>query len=664
MSEMDSHTQSVQTPEDLTSWFAQLSETVCNRLAENQRVRRTLPAEGRLRIDRQLPFLCVYRQPENRVDTGTRDLIIGEAAYLFASGNAELHSHLESLCQRVAATLAEHFGTFLLLEVWSLPEADLHSSNGTTKEASWPSRPVPMHYEIQAVDPAIIPATLEAFTDALHEINLLARTPEVVIRQKRVIAPPGLPALNLLDQHPALSGLVHIGLGVEPIYRDPITGDLFPVVLRALRQQVAFAIRKAVAAFTGDVHRGDPVAESKHQRLPTDYLVLGQSAFVRATSVVDQQLAEISEAFDFLLQVTPVNTAEAWTEFQQSGFRTPPQLYYRPLPYYPHLMKRRLFELPIEHVEDATLGLLFWEKQAELDRQLTALQDLNTELFRHGSLQLYGAPDPGLRMLAEQVLETLPAPESSERPAAGADTVSQLAQQEIDRYHRLNPEFHARVEINDTIAAGVMVVHNRLLISRTVRVPGDQLPALLHHEVGTHVLTYCNGQSQSLHQMHAGLAGYEELQEGLAVLAEFLAGGLTAKRMRALASRVLAAHSMLSGDGFVRTFAYLREQCLLTERAAFTTTVRAYRGGGFTKDIIYLRGLRELLDYLRQGFKIEPLYVGKIALRHVPIIQELRRRSILQPPALLPLFLKGARAHTRLEQCRGLTVVDLARNSL
>ncbi len=654
----------VQSEEDLAPWFTQLAQTVCNRLAENQRVRRTLPAEGRLRIDRQLPFLCVYRQPQDEADTGTRDLIIGEAAYLFASGNAALHPHLEYLVQRVAATLTEHFGTFLLLEVWALPEQPQAADSSVPKRVSGFRGAVSTQFEIQVVDPDMIPATVGALTDALLEINLLGRAPEVITSKQPVIAPPGLKPLRMLNQQGALSGLVHLGLGVEPIYRDPATGDLYPVVLRALRQQVAFALRKAVAAFTGDVHRGGLPTGTQHERLPTDYLALGQSAFVRATSVVDQQLAEISEAFDFLLQVTPVNTAEAWTEFQASGFKQPPQLYYRPLPYYPHLMKRRLFELPIEHVEDATLAMLFWEKQAELDRQLTALQDLNTELFRHSSLQLYGAVDSELRSLAEQVLATLPAPSCSEQPAADADAVSQLAQQEIDRYHRLHPEFHARVEIDDTIAAGVMVVHNRLLVSRTVRVPSDHLPALLHHEVGTHVLTYCNGQLQSLHQMHAGLAGYEELQEGLAVLAEFLAGGLTAKRMRALASRVLAAHSMLSGEGFVRTFAYLREHCLLSERAAFTTTVRVYRGGGFTKDIIYRRGLRELLDHLRKGYKIEPLYVGKIALRHVPIIQELRRRSILQPPALLPLFLKGARAHARLEQCRGLTVVDLARNSI
>ena len=39
------------------------SRTCARRLARNKRVRRTLPGWGRLHIDRQLPFLCVYRRP-------------------------------------------------------------------------------------------------------------------------------------------------------------------------------------------------------------------------------------------------------------------------------------------------------------------------------------------------------------------------------------------------------------------------------------------------------------------------------------------------------------------------------------------------------------------------------------------------------------------------
>jgi len=56
------------------------------RLARNEPVVQKLPAGGRLHIDRQLPFLAVYRQPPNTADIGTARLLLGEAAYLIAPG--------------------------------------------------------------------------------------------------------------------------------------------------------------------------------------------------------------------------------------------------------------------------------------------------------------------------------------------------------------------------------------------------------------------------------------------------------------------------------------------------------------------------------------------------------------------------------------------------
>ncbi|NIQ16470.1 MAG: DUF1704 domain-containing protein, partial [Candidatus Dadabacteria bacterium] len=69
-----------------------------------------------------------------------------------------------------------------------------------------------------------------------------------------------------------------------------------------------------------------------------------------------------------------------------------------------------------------------------------------------------------------------------------------------------------------------------------------RVEALLQHEIGTHALTYFNGLSQPFKQLCIGLSGYEELQEGLAVLAEYLVGGLSKPRLRLLAGRVVAVN--------------------------------------------------------------------------------------------------------------------------
>ena len=86
-----------------------------------------------------------------------------------------------------------------------------------------------------------------------------------------------------------------------------------------------------------------------------------------------------------------------------------------------------------------------------------------------------------------------------------------------------------------------MVSRGNLNIGKRVKIPESRVEALIQHEVGTHVLTYINGMDQPFQQLYCGLAGSDELQEGLAVLSEYLVGGLSAPRFRILAGRVMAA---------------------------------------------------------------------------------------------------------------------------
>ena len=67
---------------------------------------------------------------------------------------------------------------------------------------------------------------------------------------------------------------------------------------------------------------------------------------------------------------------------------------------------------------------------------------------------------------------------------------------------------------------GVMVAHGSLLVGAEARIPAHRVEALIHHEVGTHLVTGHNGAAQSLKMLAVGLPGYEQTQEGLAVLAE------------------------------------------------------------------------------------------------------------------------------------------------
>ena len=184
--------------------------------------------------------------------------------------------------------------------------------------------------------------------------------------------------------------------------------------------------------------------------------------------------------------------------------------------------------------------------------------------------------------------------------------------------------------------------------------------ALLSHEIGVHLLTYFNGDSQGLAILRSGLAGYEGMQEGLAVLAEYLAGGMTAVRLRLIGARVLACQAMLDGADFTETFRVLQDDFGIDGHSAFNATLRVYRGGGFAKDAIYLRGVLQVLSHLSRGGSLTPFWIGKISATHFGIVQELSLRGLLRAPRLEPAFLSSDPARPRLKKAMaGMAPIDM-----
>src|SRR5690606_28515276 len=102
-----------------------------------------------------------------------------------------------------------------------------------------------------------------------------------------------------------------------------------------------------------------------------------------------------------------------------------------------------------------------------------------------------------------------------------------------------------------------------------------------------------------------------------------LTGGLTSSRMRTIAARVIAVDYMVKGKTFIDTFRLLMDRYHFTERSAFFITTRVYRGGGLTKDAVYLKGLLNVIKYIQEGKDLSQLLIGKIRQDYLPYVQEL-----------------------------------------
>lgn len=612
---------------------------LCAVIGEGRPVRRKLPAGGRLHVDRPLPFLVLYRGEESRRASAARGVTTASPLYAIWPPDADADAIGYDLVEALTATLEPSLGRFVVVELYDLatPETDSPDS----------PEPTPYRFRIGASDDPLARQVARRLREALLELELERQTPDVEAAADDA-ARANLPA-----------GLSRLSLGIPRAYRQPDGEGVFPGVLHALLTGVLDALLQALCA----------VVEQSTLATPAHYRGLGRRGFIQAARHADRKLAEVASSFDFLLAVSPINTAQAWQAFRGGGFSEAPTFHYRPLPIDPSTAKRALYAIDIDGVEDPVLESLFRGKQQEIDLQLTMLQSRQTPRFRDASVMLYGRVDQRLADQAEAVLAALadpqaPADDVEDGPEpVDCHEVRDAANALVARYRKAWPGFKAEISIRDDVA-GLMVSGPRLMISRQTRMRRARLNPLLQHEVSVHLLTFFTGSRQGLQIFRSGLAGYEGIQEGLGVFAEFAANGLTAARLRLLAARVLAVRAMVDGADFMETFRLLRDDRAVPARAAWQVCARVFRSGGFAKDFIYLRGLLDVLDYVAAGRPLDPFWFGKIALEHIPIIDELNERGFLTTPSLTPEFLSEDWARPQLARARaGVSLADLLNES-
>lgn len=371
-----------------------------------------------------------------------------------------------------------------------------------------------------------------------------------------------------------------------------------------------------------------------------------------AAILVDQALARMDAQVDWLARLTPVNVTEIWDGFRASGFRhMPDSRFSEGLENDAPVLRRELFALPVREIENPLLEALMLEKQREIDQQIELVRMRDKQGFILASIDLFGHVSEQSLQEACEVLAEVPR-SAPERADADAVDVRTAALDEVARYRARHPHFRCEVIVDPRPGTSLYVSQGNFHVAHDYRTQRSRIDPLIQHEIGTHVVTRHNGQRQPLHTLAGGLSGYDELQEGVAVLAEYLAGCLPAHRLRTLAARVVAAHMAVEERLGPEIYACLVDEHHIDCATAFDTTLRAKRGGGLTKDALYLKGLAELLAYLRRDGDLEILFLGKFALKHLHILETLVGDGVLHPPEILPSFIQNPSARERLAEAR------------
>lgn len=594
-----------------------LIKSICTTIRNGNLVNRILPLGGKMVMDQPLPFLCVYRY------AGTPDynfvrLVKTQSSYLIL----EETINVKELITCVTSILTKKFKAVLILELWPDPK--------------------PTSDEVTIYCPEKrAPTAVKSLVSGFEKIQKIYPALNVNIQDVDQRHPPHLGPLLFIDETKELGSLL-IGIRVPTIFEETSSGNAYAHLFLQFRKLFSETIKKSAFEFLRVQTSVDL----------SNYLMLGKTRLDNLIRFTDKKLAEINEKMNFLMRVTPVNSIHEWEKFVTNKFEKKPSFNYRLIPLDPELEKRKLFKIRIERIEDPTLVNIFRDKRLELEKQLTMLEERESKNFQFTGQSLYGVVGDEDLKVADRILAFLPE-EADEVETLDAIAFAKEAKKEVDQFKETFPGIDLQVKIRKDVS-GVMVSKSHLLISEDFSIPIHRVEPLIQHEVGTHILTYCNGYQQPLRQMYAGFAGYDQLQEGLAVLAEYLTDGLTSERLKLLAGRVRAVDCMVKGVEFIETFRILIDKYNFKPKTAYFITMRVFRGGGLTKDAAYLIGLIQLIKYIKNDGDLEILYCGKFHLKHVPIIRELLHRNILKPP-FLSHYLKSKVVKERLENLKHFT---------
>jgi uncharacterized protein (TIGR02421 family) len=408
---------------------------------------------------------------------------------------------------------------------------------------------------------------------------------------------------------------------VKKIFLDELSGDAYPLVLEELKAGFKSAVSETAAFF---VRR---YGKKKTQK--ADVLSSSISAEVL---ILDKTLFSLCKNIETLHFINPINiTVQRNLFFKKNGYISP-SFHYKQLDINPYKFREQLYKLPVENIFDADIQQLYRHVIDNLASKIDLLTTIGTDEFVYNSLKYYGEPSLKDIENARFLLHLTNEQYGSEDKTFNANEAVQYFIEQAKKWNLI-----CSIEESAKIVAKAMVNNEKalLLINKDAVFTQKELHAYAYHELGIHMLTTINAKQHPLKVFSLGLTGNTHTQEGLALYSEYRSGSLTIGRLQTIALRVIAVQYMLEQSDFVKTYHTLMNEFDLEKNFAFTLTIRVYRGGGFTKDHLYLKGFRDVLN-LAKNNSIDNLLVGKIGLLDFDITNEIVERGMLSKPQ--PLF--------------------------
>lgn len=317
-------------------------------------------------------------------------------------------------------------------------------------------------------------------------------------------------------------------------------------------------------------------------------------------------------------------------KFVKSKYTEEPVFKYAPIKISAYELKQKLAAIKTKEISDVSIRYMYESVISAYFDKIDLLSALNSNKFMYNSLRYFQRPSKKDIRNAEYLMHLPAVPfESKNPPLVPMEEVVDKFRNALEAYG-----LESRIEISNRIISQAMVLNSQ----KTIKLRQDanftekQVNALIEHEIGVHMVTTENSSNQQLKIFNIGLPVNTETQEGLAILSEILSGNITLDRLKKLALRVLVVDMMCTGASFNEVFKFLHYDHKVGRDEAFTITTRVFRGGGFTKDFLYLSGLVKIMRFWREGNDLTPLLVGKTSLEYYDLISEMIEREMVDKP--------------------------------
>ncbi|OFM82985.1 flavohemoglobin expression-modulating QEGLA motif protein [Weeksella sp. HMSC059D05] len=405
---------------------------------------------------------------------------------------------------------------------------------------------------------------------------------------------------------------------VSKIYCDELTGESFPEIIFLIREGFKNAIVNHAFSF---VKKETTYKISKqfnilHNELESDLIK------------VDKKLFSLVNNFELLSVINPMNLEFEKMKFFASKYNYEPQFKYHPINLNPLEFKRKLTSINVERIDDSSIQKMYIDTISAYMDKVDMLANIGSEKFLYNSLRYFGEPNQKDIDNANFILYC---------PDFRPDKVDDYTEKEVVQlFENATKEygFDFTIEVSDHIASKALVINSqkKVIIKKGVRFNKRFTKGLIEHEIGVHMVTTMNAADQPLKIFSIGLPVNTLTQEGLAILSEYYSNSMNIDRLRELGLRVLAVKYMTSGNTFSETFQLMVEKYKMEPHNAYYLTARVYRGGGFTKDALYLKGLKTILSFMDSGRPINNLLIGKTSVEYIDTIDELIARNMINPP--------------------------------